>query len=109
MQYLPPSSITNSVLSKLVKRMKEKTEEADLKFSDSHLYENEVEHGRKELFTPKQKKEIIEIVTSSYNNRKKESWQVIQDNDFKDIIPDLSILLFEIIMYEAGYSVRKPR
>jgi hypothetical protein len=49
MQHLPPNSITTSGLSKLVKRVKEKTEEADLKFSDLHLYENEVGRGRKEL------------------------------------------------------------
>ncbi|KAF2820764.1 hypothetical protein CC86DRAFT_386817 [Ophiobolus disseminans] len=59
MQHLPPNSITTSGLSKLVKRVKEKAEEADLKFADPHLYENEVGQGRKELFTPKQKKEII--------------------------------------------------
>jgi hypothetical protein len=47
-------------------------------------------------------------VTLSRNNREKESWQTIQDNDFKDIAPDLSISLFENIMYEAGYSRRKP-
>jgi hypothetical protein len=72
MQHFPPNSITTSGISKLVKRVKEKAEEADLKFSDPHPYGNEVGHGRKELFT-EQKKVIIKIVTSSRNNRNKES------------------------------------
>jgi hypothetical protein len=74
-------------LSKLVNRVKEKAEEADLKFLDPHLYENEVGQGRKELFTPKQKKEIIKIVTSSRNNREKEGWQAIQDNNSRLLRP----------------------
>ncbi|KAF2828802.1 hypothetical protein CC86DRAFT_444883 [Ophiobolus disseminans] len=81
-EHLPPNTITTS----------EKAEES----------------GLKELLSLQQKKEIIKIVTSCRNNREKESWQAIKDNDFKNIAPDISISLFKSIMYKAGYSRRKP-
>jgi hypothetical protein len=108
LEHLPPNTITTSGLSKLVKRVKEKADKAGLEFSDPHLYETEVGRGRKEVLSPQQKKEIIKIVTSCCNNREKESWQAIKDNDFKDIVSEISISLFESVMYEAGYSRRKP-
>ncbi|KAF2832724.1 hypothetical protein CC86DRAFT_93348 [Ophiobolus disseminans] len=107
-EHPPPNTITTSGLSELVKRVKEKAEESGLQFSDPHLYEIEVGRGRKELLSLQQKKEIIKIVTSCRNNREKESWQAIKNNDFKNIAPDISILLFESIMYKASYSRRKP-
>jgi hypothetical protein len=108
LELLPPNTITKSGLSKLIKRVKRKAEEASLPISDPYLYGTEVGRGRKHLLTEEQKRGIIAIATSCRNNREKESWQAIQDNDFKAITPRIIISLFENIMYEAGYSRRKP-
>ena len=72
------------------------------------MYEDAPGRGRPELLTPRQKRAVVEIVTSDCAHREKESWQTIGDGDFSDIIPVMSITTFENVMYEAGYARRKP-
>ncbi|KAF1972838.1 hypothetical protein BU23DRAFT_568679 [Bimuria novae-zelandiae CBS 107.79] len=64
--------------------------------------------GRDEILTQEQKDAIIAIATSTRNNREKQSWQAIKDGDFKDVAPEISVTTFENVMYEAGYSRRRP-
>jgi hypothetical protein len=51
---------------------------------------------------------IIAITTQNRSHREKESWQAIDDGDYSGVLPNLSISTLENIMYEAGYSRRKP-
>jgi hypothetical protein len=61
------------------------------------------------MLTQEQKDSIISIATSSCTNREKQSHQAITNGDFSAIVPEISISTFENIMYEAGYSRRRPR
>ena len=58
--------------------------------------------------SPEQKDAIINIVTSSRNNREKKSWKAINDGDSDNIVTRMSITTFENVMYEAGYARRNP-
>ena len=50
----------------------------------------------------------VALVTSSRNNREKESWQAIADGDFNEIVPRISVTTFKNIIYEYGYACRRP-
>jgi hypothetical protein len=102
-----PNKLTTSGHSKLLKKVRERADEACLPITDPSLYENQSRRGRKDLLSEEQKRHIVEIATSCRNNREKESWQAIADNDFEGLAPKISVSLFNNIMYEAGYSRRK--
>ena len=88
--------------------MTDKAEELSVQLWDEVLYENNLGRGRSKLLTQEQKDAIIALVTSSRNNREKESWQAIHDGDFNEIVPSMSVTTFENVMYEAGYARRRP-
>jgi hypothetical protein len=97
-------STIQKVLSTVVKRAKEQ----NIPITSPSLYEDLPHSGRPELLTPRQKRAIIKIVTKDRAHREKEPFQAIADGDFKDIVPQMSITTFENVMYEAGYSRKKP-
>ena len=75
---------------------------------DEILYENDLGRGRSKLLTRGQKDRVVALVTSSRNNREKESWQAIADGDFNEIVPRISVTTFKNIIYEYGYACRRP-
>jgi hypothetical protein len=101
-------SRSQSNLSELERRVESRALKGGFNLWDPILYENDLGRGRRALLTQEQKDAIIAITTSSRNNREKESWQAIKDGDFKDVIPEISVSTFENVMFEAGYSRRKP-
>ncbi|KAF1976469.1 hypothetical protein BU23DRAFT_596891 [Bimuria novae-zelandiae CBS 107.79] len=96
---------TQQGISKLVKRIEQKAADLSVALWDEILYENSLGRGRPALLTQEQKDQIIAIVTSTQENREKESWQAIAHGDFSHIIPSMSITTFENVMYEAGEVV----
>jgi transposase len=99
---------TQPGISAVVRRVEKRAEEGGFDLWDSILYENDLGRGRSALLSQEQKDSIIKIVTSSRNNREKESWQAISDGDFSGIVPKMSISTFENVLYEAGYSRKRP-
>ena len=99
---------SKSTITKLIQRVKARTDAPGLPISDPKVYETEVGRGRPELLTPEQKREMVKIATSDRQHREKEAWQAIADGDFDEIAPKMSISTFENVMYQAGYSRRKP-
>ena len=99
---------TQQGISKLLQRVEQKAQTLSVNIWDEILYENDLGRGRSSLLTQGQKDRIIEVVTSSQQNREKESWQAISHGDFDEIVPKMSITTFENVMYEAGYARRRP-
>ncbi|KAF1940936.1 hypothetical protein EJ02DRAFT_493550 [Clathrospora elynae] len=99
---------TQPGISKVVRTVERRAKEGGFNLWEDILYQNDLGQGRSALLTQGQKDEIIKIVTSSQANRKKESWQAIKDEDFKEVANELGVSTFENIMYEAGYSRKKP-
>jgi hypothetical protein len=99
---------THPAICKLIRRTEEKAIASKLDLWDPILYENDLHRGRSALLTREQKDAIVKLVTSTRNNREKESWQAIKDGNFNEIIPQMSITTFENVMYEAGYARRRP-
>jgi hypothetical protein len=99
---------TQQGISKLVKRIEQKAADLSVALWDDILYENSLGRGRPALLTQEQKDQIIAIVTSTQENREKESWQAIAHGDFSYIVSSISITTFENVMYEAGYARRRP-
>ncbi|KAF1934694.1 hypothetical protein EJ02DRAFT_507396 [Clathrospora elynae] len=99
---------TQPGISKVVRTVERRAKEGGFNLWEDILYQNDLGRGRSALLTQGQKDEIIKIVTSSQANRKKESWQAIKDEDFKEVANELGVSTFENIMYEAGYSRKKP-
>ena len=98
---------TRQGLPQLLQRVEKKLEEGSHNLWDEILYKNGLGRRRSTLLSQEQDA-IINIVTSSRNNREKESWQAVKDGDFDDIIPKMRITTFENVMYEAGYARRRP-
>lgn len=99
---------TQPAICKLVRRTEKKVMESGLDLWDPILYKNDLGRGRSALLTQEQKDAIIAITTQDRHHREQESWQAIKHNNFSSIVPDISVSTFENIMYEAGYSRRKP-
>ncbi|KAF2825721.1 hypothetical protein CC86DRAFT_382726 [Ophiobolus disseminans] len=99
---------TQPGISKVVRTVEQRAKDSGLNLWDSVLYENDLGRRRTALLTQEAKVAIINIATGSRANREKESWQAIQQKDFEAVTKNLSISSFENIMYEAGYSRRKP-
>ena len=99
---------SQGTLSELLKRVEQKANNKTVALWDDILYQNDLGRGRSKLLSKKQKEQIIEIVISSHNNREKEAWQAIADDDFSEIVHEMSISTFEKVMYEAGYARRRP-
>ncbi|KAF2825263.1 hypothetical protein CC86DRAFT_456492 [Ophiobolus disseminans] len=95
-------------LSNLVRRVEKRATDRELNLWDSILYENDLGRGRSTLVSQEQKDAIIAITIQDRDHREQESWQAIKHKNFSSIIPDISISMFENIMYKAGYSRRKP-
>jgi hypothetical protein len=95
-------------LTKLINRIEKRAEEGGFNLWDEVLYNNDLGRGRSQLLTQDQKDTIILIVTSSRTNCEKQSWQALKDGDFKDVVREMSVTTFENVMYEAGYSRRRP-
>ncbi|KAF1972160.1 hypothetical protein BU23DRAFT_508906 [Bimuria novae-zelandiae CBS 107.79] len=92
-------------LSRLISRLKSRSEALKLPLWDPSLYENDIGRGRPELLDQSQKDLIIKIVTSDREHREKEAWQAIADGYFEERgLPKMSITTFQNVMYEAGYS-----
>ena len=94
-------------LSRFLGRLKERSEASGFPIYEETLYENDIGRGRPEKLTQEQKDEIVHITTQDRRHREKQPEQAIKDGDFKHI-PEVSQTLFESVMYEAGYSRRKP-
>ena len=97
-----------SGISKLVKRIQEKAESGGFNLWDPTLFQDDIGRGRPELLSDDQKKEIIRITTQDRDHREQEPWQAIKHDELHAIAPSLSVSTFENVMYEAGYSRRKP-
>jgi hypothetical protein len=95
-------------ISKLVKRIQEKAESGGFNLWDPTLFQDDIGRGRPELLSDDQKKEIIRITTQDRDHREQEPWQAIKHDELHAIAPSLSVSTFENVMYEAGYSRRKP-
>ncbi|KAF1995096.1 hypothetical protein P154DRAFT_556935 [Amniculicola lignicola CBS 123094] len=78
--------ISQSGVSRLVERVKERAEASGLSIDDPSLYDNDF--GRA--------------------HREKNSRQAIKDGDSKAIMDSISVSTFENVMYEAGYSRKAP-
>ena len=94
-------------LSRFLRRLKDRSEISGLPIYEETLYENKPGRGRPETLNQDQKDEIVRITTQDREHREKDPPQAILDGDFKHI-PGVSLSLFENVMYEAGYSRRKP-
>ncbi|KAF1967153.1 hypothetical protein BU23DRAFT_429410, partial [Bimuria novae-zelandiae CBS 107.79] len=101
----PP--VDKSTIARLVKRIRERADQEGTPITDPSLYETLPGRGRPELLDDALLLRIIEIVTQGRTHRKKEPLQAIQDGDF-DELPPMSVSTFENVMYEAGYTRRKP-
>jgi len=97
-----------SGLSKLVRRIEKKAEEGNHDIWDSMLYENNLGRGRSSILTQEQKDVIIALTISDREHRQQEAWQAIKHGNFNSIVPEISTTTFEKVMYEAGYSRRRP-
>ncbi|KAF1969062.1 hypothetical protein BU23DRAFT_557913 [Bimuria novae-zelandiae CBS 107.79] len=104
-------SITQSGLSRLLTRTKERSEASKLPLWDPQLYATEPGRGPPEQpLSQEQKDAIIAVATQGRDTREKQSSQAISDGDFDHLnLPiKLSVTRFENIMYEAGYARRAP-
>lgn len=99
---------TQPGLSALVRRIERRAEERGCDLWADIIYSNELGRGRNALLNQEQKDAIIALVTSSRQHREKESWQAIKDGDFNSIVPEISISTFENVMYNAGFSRKRP-
>lgn len=97
-----------ATISELLKRTQRRAEELGAFLWNEVVYGNDLGRGRSTLLTQEQKDRIIQMVTSSRNNREKESRQAIAHGKYDEIVPRMSITIFENVMYEAGYARRKP-
>lgn len=95
-------------ISKVLNRIKERAEAGSFELWDPILFANDLGRGRPEVLSDEQKTEIIRITTQDRNHREEEPWQAIQHRELHAIAPNLSVSTFENVMYEAGYSRRKP-
>ncbi len=95
-------------LSALIRRVEERARDRNFNLWEPILYQNELGRGREDILTAEQKTAIISIVTSSRRHREKEAWQAVGDGDLLGVAPKISILTFENVMYEAGYSRKRP-
>lgn len=105
---LVPFTAPQGTISKLLRRLKDRSEAVGFDLWDSALYPNDIGRGRPQLLTCEQKNEIIRITTQDRHHREQESWQAIAHDNFESVLPQISIEIFENVMYEAGYKRRKP-
>ncbi|KAF2002013.1 hypothetical protein P154DRAFT_521183 [Amniculicola lignicola CBS 123094] len=100
--------VEQGTISKLITRTKERAETSGLPLDDPQLYKDNMGRGRPELLTQAQKDEIIRITMQDCRYREQESKLAVNKGNFKGVMESISVSLFENVMYEAGYSRRKP-
>lgn len=99
---------SKSTITRTTQHVKKVAEEYGCKITDPRCFQNLPGRGGIHKVTEDHKKLIIAITTQDRSHREKESWQAIDDGDYSGVLPNLSISTLENIMYEAGYSRRKP-
>lgn len=99
---------SQSNLSALVRRVENRAREGGFDIWDEILYENDIGRERSTLLTQAQKDAIVALTTSTRQSREEESHQAINNGNFKHIVPEISVTTFENVMYEAGYSRKRP-
>ncbi|KAF1933476.1 uncharacterized protein M421DRAFT_415815 [Didymella exigua CBS 183.55] len=81
-----------SSLSDLLHQVEAKANNHSVALWDKILYKNDLGRRRSQLLTQKQKDTIIQIATASRDARERESWQAIENGDFKVVVPEISVV-----------------
>jgi hypothetical protein len=97
-----------SSISEMLKRVKDKADEGGFDLWDPVLYQNDIGRGRPEVLTQGQREEIIRITTQNRTYREKQAWQAIQEGIYDAIASKISVTTIENVMYQAGFSRRRP-